>query len=177
MIKVVYIVGLGHSGSTLLDLLLSGHPRIMGLGEIGSVLWNKTRSGEYTEHICSCKQLMNECEFWSQFKTTKGRDKIEEYRSVLHLTREFGKKVIVDSSKNLPPLECLKQLHDNKEIELKVIFLVKDKRGWAASMKKADKRWGKEEKASFHYWGIWYYRNNEIKKYLVRNNIQICCHI
>jgi hypothetical protein len=27
--RVIYIVGLGHSGSTLLDLLLSGHSRIL----------------------------------------------------------------------------------------------------------------------------------------------------
>lgn len=34
---VAYILGSGHSGSTLLDLLLNTHPEVVGLGEIGTI--------------------------------------------------------------------------------------------------------------------------------------------
>jgi len=36
--KVVLIAGLGHSGTTILDLALSHHPGIIGLGEVFDVL-------------------------------------------------------------------------------------------------------------------------------------------
>jgi hypothetical protein len=32
--RLIYVYSSGHSGSTLLDLLLSGHPQIQGLGEV-----------------------------------------------------------------------------------------------------------------------------------------------
>jgi len=35
--RLIYIVGAGHCGSTLLNLLLNGHSDILGLSEIGSV--------------------------------------------------------------------------------------------------------------------------------------------
>lgn len=34
--RLLYILGSGHCGSTLLDLLLNGHPRILAVGEIGA---------------------------------------------------------------------------------------------------------------------------------------------
>ncbi len=33
-VKVLYILGTGHCGSTLLDMMLNAHPRITGLGEV-----------------------------------------------------------------------------------------------------------------------------------------------
>ena len=34
-VTIIYIAGIGHSGSTLLDVLLGSHPDICGVGEIG----------------------------------------------------------------------------------------------------------------------------------------------
>ena len=36
MVRAVYIAGLAHSGSTVLEMLLSCHPRVCGLGEISA---------------------------------------------------------------------------------------------------------------------------------------------
>jgi hypothetical protein len=36
--KLVFIASLSHSGSTILDLILGGHSRFVGLGEIVRVL-------------------------------------------------------------------------------------------------------------------------------------------
>ena len=41
--RVVFIAGLEHSGSTLLDLLLGGHRQLVGLGELFHLL--RERSG------------------------------------------------------------------------------------------------------------------------------------
>jgi len=38
MKKVVYIASMGHSGTTLLDLVVGQHSKFVGLGEIFSVL-------------------------------------------------------------------------------------------------------------------------------------------
>ena len=34
--RVVCILGMVHSGTTLLDLVLGGHPRLVGLGELSA---------------------------------------------------------------------------------------------------------------------------------------------
>jgi len=57
--RVAYITGQGRSGTSLLDLLLSQHSKIHGVGEICNI-------GLFPEvHICSCRQTVHECEFWS----------------------------------------------------------------------------------------------------------------
>ena len=71
MIKHVYISGRGHSGSTILDLLLGYSNGIRNTGELISGLdrWNG--------QICSCKDILPECEFWSLVykNITSRRDK------------------------------------------------------------------------------------------------------
>ena len=36
-VRIVYLLGTGHCGSTLLDLLLNAHPRVLGLSEIEGI--------------------------------------------------------------------------------------------------------------------------------------------
>lgn len=55
VIPVCFILGSGHCGSTLLDLLLDSHPRVMGLGEC-------ERAGRTQR--CSCGKAFEDCEFW-----------------------------------------------------------------------------------------------------------------
>ncbi len=67
-IPVIFIVSAGHSGSTLLDLLLSAHPEVVGLGEaekIGAKVVPKI-----PEHHCSCGKAYDECPFWGDFVKT-----------------------------------------------------------------------------------------------------------
>jgi len=60
MIDLVYILSPGHSGSTLLGLLLGAHPAIATVGELKDV----PRSYRGDES-CSCGELMRKCAFWS----------------------------------------------------------------------------------------------------------------
>jgi len=59
---LLYVCGGGHSGSTLLDLLLGEHPGITSVGEI-SVL---NRYLEADEYPCSCGRVPNRCPFWQE---------------------------------------------------------------------------------------------------------------
>ncbi len=73
-IKVIYIGGYGRSGSTLLDVVLSGHPEVFGGGELNQ-LFEVWMSGGF----CSCGELISNCVFWRRvlddlFDRLKGMD-------------------------------------------------------------------------------------------------------
>jgi hypothetical protein len=55
----VYILGAGHSGSTLLATLLGRHPAICTVGEVKA-----PAIGDASRYRCSCGQDILSCEFW-----------------------------------------------------------------------------------------------------------------
>jgi hypothetical protein len=63
MPSVVYIMGHGYSGSTLLTFLLGSHPQIATVGELGIAPSAKTSPEEY---FCSCGQPIRDCGFWQR---------------------------------------------------------------------------------------------------------------
>ncbi|ADI74110.1 hypothetical protein Metev_1241 [Methanohalobium evestigatum Z-7303] len=62
-LKVIYIMGSGHTGSTLLDLCIGAHPKIQSCGEFKPHLfW-----GNYQKNkLCGCGISSQSCPFWSQ---------------------------------------------------------------------------------------------------------------
>ena len=64
MVKVIYIVGFGRSGSTLLDIVLGSHPDLMGGGE----LTNLVQGGWINNDYCACGRGGNECPYWSSVR-------------------------------------------------------------------------------------------------------------
>ncbi len=59
-VTVLYIAGLGRSGTTLLDRLLGSTPKFHSGGELGSV-WTH---GLVEDRLCSCGSLFSGCPFW-----------------------------------------------------------------------------------------------------------------
>lgn len=59
MIKNVYICSAGHSGSTLLDMLIGSHSKVESLGEITHLPKNLSLDTE-----CGCGSSVSSCEFW-----------------------------------------------------------------------------------------------------------------
>ncbi len=59
MIKNIYICSAGHSGSTLLDMLIGSHSRVESLGEITHLPKNLVLNT-----MCGCGNPVRECEFW-----------------------------------------------------------------------------------------------------------------
>ncbi|MFN2490276.1 MAG: sulfotransferase [Actinomycetota bacterium] len=61
-VKVLFIMGWGRSGSTVLDNLLGELDGFTSLGEL-HYLWQR---GLVKDHKCGCRQLVTGCELWSQ---------------------------------------------------------------------------------------------------------------
>ncbi len=61
MARYVYICSAGHSGSTLLDLLIGSHSRIASLGEIWHLSKNLALNTE-----CSCGVAVRDCVVWRE---------------------------------------------------------------------------------------------------------------
>jgi hypothetical protein len=59
-VSVVYVVGSGRSGTTLMDTILSNHPRLYGSGELALL---SVESFFHRFH-CPCGNRIDECQFW-----------------------------------------------------------------------------------------------------------------
>ncbi len=130
--KVIYIAGLGHSGSTMLDMSLGTLPGVVGLGELKSIMDEHSRNRHYTS-VCSCGEKADDCVVWKEVpRLLEGKnDDPEKLEAVFDLLkRRFGTSLtVVDSSKNsYAYLKYLNETHD-----LYVIYLTRDVRSWSYS--------------------------------------------
>lgn len=66
--QIVHVIGSGHSGSTLLDMLLGGHSQISSLGEALFLHFNLRGSREFD--VCTCGQHVRMCPFWTRVEET-----------------------------------------------------------------------------------------------------------
>jgi hypothetical protein len=128
MSKILYIAGYGRCGSTILDIILSGHPEITGVGEVTFLLEDWANSSQH----CSCGKTYQKCDFWKDLfsnqrplpQITELVRKIEKRSSVLrlllglisredrqayrayqekvlaHIVSQTGSSIVVDSSKS-----------------------------------------------------------------------------
>jgi hypothetical protein len=154
--KVLFILSSGHSGSTLLDLLLDGHPRLVGVGEMHSAR---------PDELCACGREARDCPFWQvalgpepwprapyrpgmsfwlgrgPYRSLHKRVIVDPdayvsstetaYQRILDLS---GADVVVDSSKTPERVELLSR---SRVIEPVVLHLVRDGRGvtWSYTRK------------------------------------------
>ncbi len=63
-IRVIYVVGAGRSGSTLLDTILGNHEYIESVGE----LINSPRAWSNPDEYCACGIQAGVCDFWRQVR-------------------------------------------------------------------------------------------------------------
>ncbi len=78
-LRIIYIVGAGRSGSTVLDTVLGNHPDAVSVGELS----NLHRSGWVNNEFCACGEPADGCEFWNEVRTAwlnanRGAD-VEDY--------------------------------------------------------------------------------------------------
>lgn len=126
---VLMLVGVGHSGSTLLGSLLSAHPAIGCVGEFA-------RLGESLEQSrpCSCGAAILDCPFWSPIIPQLGmKRKFDPYRLRLEhydlLRRAQGKEVVLDTSKEILVRMVGRLFSPLKSPRVGFLFLVRDSRG------------------------------------------------
>jgi len=155
---VLYIMGSGRSGSTLLGAMLNAHPDVFDAGELCNLHSAMDVRGEF----CACKMPSAQCRFWADVRRAWRRTSPLEEKQYWALQANFerllpfhtnsdrwrlyaaataelfkaiasvsGAKIIVDSSKH--PVRAL-ALAQNGELDMRVIHLVRDVRGVAHSL-------------------------------------------
>jgi len=151
-IPVILLIGAGHSGSTLMDLIMGSHSQIFGVGELSyfSRLYR-------ADSPCGCGPFLDQCTFWREvfegidfsrlplvyqpkkdflfhgdhyysdgniLDAKRYLDTLEDvYRNVIKVS---GKKVIFDSSKNP---DRARLITDSDRFDVMVVHLVRDGRG------------------------------------------------
>jgi hypothetical protein len=135
--KIIYIMGLAHSGSTVLDMLLTTSGKAVGLGQVWKVLGENVATTK--ERLCSCGAPATGCELWGPIIRELERltDKIpprDRYKLVLdRVERIYGSKIaIVDSSKHAEHLTVLAS--EVPGVELAVVHNIKDVRPFTISI-------------------------------------------
>jgi len=148
-LRVVFILGAPHSGSTLLDLLLGGHHRTVSTGELKALSADWRSKGKPVSRIvCSCGSVGLACPFWSrvaehlQGSLGVGLDELDvgsedegvfsqHNRALFEAIRTVsGKDLMVDSSKDVGRMKRLERLDG---FEIHPIHLVRSIYGVAYS--------------------------------------------
>lgn len=184
-LRVVYLAGSGHTGSTLIALFLDAHPRIVSVGETS--FKRKVQRRGSTTAICTCGEPYTSCPFWQQvFRGVQEagfsfdaaqwsndfryqgwlahrllsrysarpalrmvqqaaaavlpahRARVDEVRRVnvefiRTVMRVAGADVFFDTSKRVMRL---RHLLETPELDVRVVTLVRDVRGYVSSAKK-----------------------------------------
>lgn len=141
--KIIFIAGYGHVGSSILEYYLNKHREIFALGETKHLRYSKNK-------ICTCKKKLKNCNFWKKiikkrFYVLEGfvdhkitrfkyfmrlifinfeKKKINPYKTLSSNLKKKKIKYLVDNSKDpLALIDCIKK---NKQNEVLVIFLKRE---------------------------------------------------
>lgn len=139
-------MSLGHSGSTVLGLMLGSHSRLVALGEVSNLIplgspWLR-RTADVT---CTCGHKMDDCVFWGptcqMLRASTVEDPKERYAMVLEsFWDQYDDTVIpLDTSKVIPPLRLLREIGG---MEVAVLLLMRDVRSWTVSVRDVRRRNG-----------------------------------
>lgn len=66
--KIIYIMGTGRSGTTILEILLANNPGMTGVGEVKYIF----RDGFQRDQPCACGRSGRQCELWSSVLSRTG---------------------------------------------------------------------------------------------------------
>lgn len=139
--KLVYIAGAGHSGSTLLEMFVSGAPGHVGLGEIFQLVDRRNPIIDHLDgHLCSCGAGVADCAYWSPIVAALRQiprdNEAARYAALADgFARQFGPgAVMIDSSKTP---EGLRAAVACGAFDIRVLHLARDVRSWLVSQRKS----------------------------------------
>lgn len=154
--KLIYITGLSHSGSTLLDLMLHAHTQLFSVGELKKLQHHFINNDRDSKRRCTCNSTLMDCNFWQQvnhYLLTNSKRQLHEIASDFNLkkidvnhdtfltldavSQISGKEYVIDSSKDLARLRAILK---NKSFSTFTIHIVRNPSGQINSMLKADQR-------------------------------------
>lgn len=148
--RIIYITSRGHSGSTLLDLLISAHSQVVSVGELKMLI-------RHFDAPCTCgADNLASCPFWIKVDqrlqaagypelkalNIDGKDPqtfADHNRALYEIVAEqTGCDDVVDSSKNLDRLQSLLDL---TSFDIRVINLIRSPYGVVWSNLKRGRDW------------------------------------
>jgi len=156
--EIIFIYGNGHSGSTLLDILLGSSEKCFSIGELRQ--WHRFFIDKEPGHLdpskCTCGE-MKDCRFWNKIENKESYDlknygskeitlkmilaslgiskiknidvKERDYGRIYEKLHELTGKIIVDSSKSIYNLIRLINMHNEDKIRLKVLVIRRELSG------------------------------------------------
>lgn len=141
--KVIFLMGPGHCGSTLLDLILGSHPDMFSLGEfsrMGSLIHKNEKNSQKICGVCE-----GECPFWNRTASQRVLRQLFSRESIMdkvvsklssyfvtpyqYLFEWTGKSILVDSSKK--PRWYKKQLYPSykwRGVTPYLVYMLRDGR-------------------------------------------------
>lgn len=162
--KIIYIVSLSHSGSTILDMLLTTAKKAVGLGQVWTVLQETPLQSR--ERTCSCGARATDCEMWGAIIERLGQlpfdaPSRDRYRLVLERAAElYGPEIaVIDSSKNAQHLKVM--AHEFTDIDVAVLHNIKDVRAFTVSTLDNLKRKGRRPLLAEKIFYQWYRDNRK----------------
>lgn len=149
-LKVVFIISSGHSGSTLLNLLLGSCGKISSIGEIKRLHNYLEEDTKLNNLDCTCGAIVNNCSFWNQVLEGAGGKKQfltpldneegfaeRNLRLIKSISDVTGNKIICDNSKNIDRLDKILQI---RGLNVNIIHLIRDGRAVAYSFKRKEEK-------------------------------------
>ncbi|MDQ3033701.1 MAG: sulfotransferase [Myxococcota bacterium] len=123
--KVVFIGGAGHSGSTLLGLMLGASPSVFYAGEARKSLFLGDETKPLKKRVC--KLCGPSCRVWGELDIPADVDLYEA------LARTTGRSIVVDSTKNLGWIDRQLAALEGTGAARLLIFLARDGRAVVTS--------------------------------------------
>ena len=137
--QLVLILAVGHTGSTLLDLLIGSHSHCTSLGEF--IHFKKY----YKNRRFDCPSCGNDCECWRKFYEHAASLPIYEAAF-----GAFGTPILIDSSKQINwARKALSYADTTPETQIKIIRL---QRNGIATLNKAVRKHGRVPKRAVINW-------------------------
>ncbi|MEM1056684.1 MAG: sulfotransferase [Bacteroidota bacterium] len=172
-IPVIYVIGSGRSGSTLLGQLLGGHSEVFYAGEVYNYRNSHLHARNGNERWCSCGESVDDCPFWTRIRARLGeqfedplvdlkdRDPatFEAHNAALFraLLAETGRSVIVDASKRHYRLDLMLK---SDAFHVTIVHLVRDARAYGQSILKTRHKAGRP--ASAYYTKMWNWQRKNL---------------
>ena len=182
--KLLLIRGLGHSGTTILDLALGANPNVTGLGEAARLLLPPRRSdahdGPYQlrnnlrfKRLCSCGSVAADCSIWGEYlEWLCLNDDCSMDEKVLKLLSS-GDHLGDDNWYVDSYQDDLSMVHLPSELfDLRVIHLVRDIRSWLPGRVRSDRGKGKHF-SSFRNALRWIYVNKKFSNVFRRSGMPV----
>ncbi|TXT60507.1 MAG: hypothetical protein BAJALOKI2v1_100053 [Promethearchaeota archaeon] len=118
--KVLFIIGAGHSGSTLLGMILGANPKCFYSGEANKIKFLGTQNGEKENRYC--KICGSNCPIWSDFNLPENYDLYE------YLSLKTSKSNIIDSTKKISWINQRVDEVSKTSAKIYLIYLMRDGR-------------------------------------------------